>query len=376
MKLHLFFGGLASLLLVGCGAAGPAADRAADSTDGHYHDENAILLDAHQAEELGLTYDTLTAAPFARVIAAGGMLEAAPGDRITLVATVSGIVRFENLAEGSSVNRGARLFSIVSDDLSDDNYPQRLADAESAFQKASTDYQRAETLAKDQLVTASQRASAKQALESARLQRDVLLKNAISAGRKVVAPRTGFLADLRVSDGDYVTLGQPLAAVAANRHLIVRADVPRRLQGGLGGVRSANLRTVYSPAVYTTRRLLGVGRGSESDAATLPVRFEIDNPDGSLTAGTAVEVFLQGAPGAPALTVPCSAMTEEQGAYYLYVRTCADSYQKRAVTPGASDGRRIEIRQGVEAGEVVVATGAYYVRLASLSSDIPHGHAH
>ena len=75
--------------------------------------------------------------------------------------------------------------------------------------------------------------------------------------------------------------------------------------------------------------------------------------------------------------VPVSALTEEQGAYFVYVRMCEESYRKQPVSLGLSDGNRVEIVSGLEGGEQVVTEGAIYVKLASASNAIPaHTHNH
>jgi hypothetical protein len=47
------------------------------------------------------------------------------------------------------------------------------------------------------------------------------------------------------------------------------------------------------------------------------------------------------------------------------------------VTLGARAGNVVQVMSGVSAGERVVTKGAYLVRLASLSTQVPsHGHVH
>ena len=62
----------------------------------------------------------------------------------------------------------------------------------------------------------------------------------------------------------------------------------------------------------------------------------------------------------------------------VYVKVGGEAFQRRIVELGPSDGPWIIVTAGVEAGEQVVTTGAYQVRLASLGdaeiSD--HGHPH
>ena len=60
----------------------------------------------------------------------------------------------------------------------------------------------------------------------------------------------------------------------------------------------------------------------------------------------------------------------------MYVQVCAEEYEKRSVHVGRCNGERVEILHGIHHGERVVTHGAYHVKLASMSTAIPHGHSH
>ena len=138
---------------------------------------------------------------------------------------------------------------------------------------------------------------------------------------------------------------------------------------------------------------------SPEGSAYLPATFEFDNV-GDIIAGSFVEVYLLLKPRTNVVTVPNSALTEEQGLYYVYIKL-HDShahehedhaheheahdhehegeegvFEKREVKIGQTDGVRTEIVEGLKAGETVVAKGAYQVKLAASSSVIPEGHNH
>ena len=54
-----------------------------------------------------------------------------------------------------------------------------------------------------------------------------------------------------------------------------------------------------------------------------------------------------------------------------------ETFERRVLTLGASDGTRTQVVAGIRPGEMVVTTGAYQVRLASMSSTpMSGGHAH
>lgn len=392
MKLPvILLSALAALAFAGCASHTPGDghdhgaeghDHAAETTEDNHTDEPGVItLGEEQATALGLTYEKAAAGPFASVVRTGGSIEAAPGDRSTVTATTSGIVSFggRRITEGTQVSKGSPFVVLGSAGMADGNYPQQLADARAELAKAEADYTRAESLSGNKIVSGADLEAAKLAVDVARRKVAVLSENATKGGKSIVAPQGGYVTSLAVGEGDYVEAGQPLATISANRNLVLRADVPQRYFAETGEVRTANFVTPYDGKTHDLSelggRLIGSGRAVTSGSPTLPVRFEFQNR-GDLTPGSVVEVYLKGSPRANVLTVPASALTEEQGAHYVYVRTSPGHYMKRPVKTGVADGARIEILSGLKPGEEVVADGAYYVRLAGMSTAIPHGHSH
>ena len=77
------------------------------------------------------------------------------------------------------------------------------------------------------------------------------------------------------------------------------------------------------------------------------------------------------------LALPVTALTEEQGLYFIYLQLDEEGYKKQEVTLGANDGKEVQILTGLKAGDRVVTKGAYQVKLASASNAIPaHSHEH
>jgi multidrug efflux pump subunit AcrA (membrane-fusion protein) len=145
-------------------------------------------------------------------------------------------------------------------------------------------------------------------------------------------------------------------------------------------VNDANFKPAYdNEALYKLSalngRLVSYGRSATENGGFIPVVFEFDNV-GDLIPGSFVEVYLLSNNSTEALTVPLTAITEEQGLYFVYIQVEDEAFLKRQVTLGANDGERVEILQGVAEGEQVVTHGAYNIKLASTSTAIPHGHTH
>ncbi|MEZ4340862.1 MAG: hypothetical protein R3B82_29925, partial [Sandaracinaceae bacterium] len=65
-----------------------------------------------------------------------------------------------------------------------------------------------------------------------------------------------------------------------------------------------------------------------------------------------------------------------EGRSVVYVQAEGESFEERGVRLGASQGDRVAVLSGVEAGERVVTRGAHLVRLAGSSGAVGHGHVH
>jgi multidrug efflux pump subunit AcrA (membrane-fusion protein) len=77
------------------------------------------------------------------------------------------------------------------------------------------------------------------------------------------------------------------------------------------------------------------------------------------------------------VAIPSSAVLDEKGIDVVFVMVGGESFERRTVQLGIRDRTMVEVKDGLEPGEVVVSEGPYYVRLASTSTgSIGHGHAH
>jgi multidrug efflux pump subunit AcrA (membrane-fusion protein) len=110
---------------------------------------------------------------------------------------------------------------------------------------------------------------------------------------------------------------------------------------------------------------------------TVPVIFELDNTDARLRIGNFTKVVI--ATGAPrsALAIPESAIVDDAGKAVAYVMAEGEAFERRPLRLGIRANGWAQVLEGVAAGERVVATGAYELRLAAASGAVPtHGHAH
>ena len=396
MNLRIVFAGLLSLAVaVSCSNGGAEThehshehephDHAAEKHD-HEHGEKGteahgadeIVLTAEKARAAGVKVETVSPGDFHAVIRTSGKItDAQRGGESVVVASVAGVVSFAGpLTEGAAVSAGEPLIYLSSAHLQDGDPVRR---AYIAYDAARTDYERARRLLEDTIVSEKEFNAIESAYADARLAFESVDADA-SGAAAVSSPIGGYVKAALVKDGDYVTAGQPLLSVTQNRRLYLRADVPVRYHGSLAAVSSATFRPSYADSTFALGecggRLVAVGRGTGATPGYIPVTFEFDNGP-AFVSGAYADVWLATARRSGVLTLPVGALTEEQGAFFVYVQADSTCYVKREVRLGETDGRRVEVKSGLKAGERVVTRGAIRVRLASAANVIPaHTHNH
>ena len=346
-----------------------------EAKEGH---SDEIVIAPEKAAAAGIAVETVGPGEFSGVIRTGGQILPAPGDEKIIAAPADGIVAFSgDYFEGSTVDRAQPLFSILSGSIQDGN---RLGKAKVAYETAASEYERAERLVGDRIIAQKDFVRIKENYENAKMVYEALKPNADGTGVSVEAPFKGHLRDIFVNEGDFVTVGTPLACAVRGERMTLRADVSQRYYGRLGEVVSANFIPQYSDSPLNVTalggKLVSVGQSSAENAFYVPVTFEFDGADGVIP-GSFAEIWLLTAPRKNVISVPVSALTEEQGLYFVYLKMDESCYRKQEVALGESDGMRTEIISGLKAGDNVVVRGAYNVKLAGASNIIPaHTHNH
>lgn len=348
-----------------------------ESKEGEAHGDE-IIFSPEQATSVGLEVVSVAPGRFHQVIKTSGQILSAQGDEVTISATSNGIVSFNkaSLNEGTAVKGGESLLSISSKNMVDGD---PIVRAKSTYDIAQREYQRAESLIADKLISEKEYNEIKLGYENAKNAYQAIGQRSSARGVNISTPMGGFVKTKLVSEGQYVDVGQALMTVTQNKKLQLRADVSERYYKDLGTITSANFKTSYDKTVHRLSelngRIVSYGRATSSQEYYLPAIFEFDNI-GQVIAGSYVEIYLLGQARENVISIPLTALTEEQGVYFVYLQAHDDAYKKQEVTVGSSDGNNVEILSGLKKGDKVVSKGAYYVKLASTASSIPHAHEH
>jgi HlyD family secretion protein len=231
-----------------------------------------------------------------------------------------------------------------------------LDEARNALQKARAE--RAEAKASLALLQAGTRAE-----QIARGQAEVRLAEAEVQGleaqrRKYVlrAPHDGVITEKRVHIGEVVQPGEVCLLMNDPRSLRVRADVQETQLAGVAVGCGALIVADAYPDRAVEGQVRQILRRVDRERGTVPVLVALEapgDPNGpELMDGMSVDVVLAARQKRGVLVVPAEAV-ERRGRQALVWLRRDGTFVRRQVACGLSDGRRVEITAGLEAGDVI-----------------------
>jgi RND family efflux transporter MFP subunit len=335
--------------------------------EGHNHEYKTAKVELHDFNE---------------IIKVSGEIQASLSNEIALVATNSGTVHFatSNIVEGSNVLEGQQIFYISGDDLAENNISVKYNQTKAAFEKAKSDYERASQLNQNKIISDKELEKTKSEYLNIKSEYEVISKTYSKGKGTVVAPAKSFLKEFYVEEGQYVEVGEKLACIIKQDKLNLTAEVSQKYLNNLSKIQSATFQIANNNKVYDTQDLngevLAYGKSLNSENYYIPVVFEIDYHK-ELLPGSFAQVFLKGETVKDQIVVPKSALIEEQENFFVYVEEGHDQFEKRHVILGNQDGKHVVIDKGLHKGETIVIEGVYFVKLASMSNELPaHSHSH
>ena len=312
---------------------------------------------------------------------ATGQVVPAAGRMARIAAPVAGLIEAGGVAQspapGQRVARG-QVLAVLTPALGEGG--STLARARAELRGAEDEYARAERLYGAEAVPQRRVREAEIRLAAAReaLAGIAGSGSAGADGRLAIrSPIAGAVASRTLAPGSRVEAGAELFTVVDPSVVWLVVNVPGTEVLRVGRDASASFRVPGSDRIYHTRRTVSIGSVIDSVSRTVPVIYEVANRDGSLKVGMNAQVAVGTGRPARGVTIPASAVLEEDGRPIAYVQVEGERFERRELEVGGTSRDRTLVLAGIEAGERVVTEAAYQVRLASLSTSVPaHGHEH
>jgi membrane fusion protein (multidrug efflux system) len=289
-------------------------------------------------------------------LAAVGSLVATQGILVTTeVAGKVSEIRFES---GQPVEAGTMLLQI------DDSVDQaELAGIVAERRLAELQYKRRKELLGNKTISQSDVDEARLRLENATAQ--LAAKQAIIAKKRITAPFSGWLGIRQVDQGEYIQPGVAIVPLESLDPIYVDFSLPERHLDQLSVGQLVEIAVQAFPGESFTGRISAMNPGIDPGTRSQRLRATLENPRDRLHPGMFAEVRTL-LPQRPAvLTLPQTAITYNPYGDSVFVIQQDDSgtrVQRRQVETGGVRNGRVEIVQGLQAGERVVIAGQVKLR--------------
>lgn len=173
------------------------------------------------------------------------------------------------------------------------------------------------------------------------------------------APSSGVVAELSVTQGQYVTEGSPILRLEGYGQLWVEADVyPNEAAKVKPGQKVKVVVTGWEDQPQEMV-ISFITPSLQSGTQLTQIRGSISNPGNQWQPGLQVNVFLPSANKGNVLTLPVDAVIRDGKGMHVWVKTAKDSFEPRMVKTGTENDSQVEIAEGLQNGDEVVVTGAY-----------------
>lgn len=350
-----------------------------------------VALSTEQIGNIGLTYTAITPQKIRSMVRLTGRVELPPAGKAIAGSNLEGKVVAVHVMAGSLVRKGQQLFTIQNLQIID--WQQDLKMKQAELEYLIKDLERQEQLVSENIAPAknyemalskkNQQEAAIEAL-SARL-----AAIGIQAGEKihstftVLAPMTGFVQHLLVSNGQFINASTPLAEIISNEHLHLHlvaygADVMY-----LAKDQVLNFFVQSRPDRIQEARILWINAMVDETDNSYDIHAEILGDYGPLTAGEFVEARVINQEDV-LNTLPLGAVTLDKGLYYIFVRQDEHDgqvhFRKVQVQTGESDLGYIEIKPVDPLPAVgdssIVDNGSFFLMAESRKGEEEAGHDH
>jgi len=177
------------------------------------------------------------------------------------------------------------------------------------------------------------------------------------------APIDGTVIGRKVGPGQYVRTdaGDPLYSIADLSTMWLKANVPENDIAHVRVGQEIEIRVTAVPDRVFKARISAIGAASDTTTRRVVVRSEIPNPDRALKSDMFASFRITIGGGDPSPVVPVEAVIRDGDQAAVWIVREPTLFHRRKVKVGLERDGRVQILEGVGAGEQVVGRGAVFV---------------
>lgn len=257
---------------------------------------------------------------------------------------------FKNI--GDYVQKGAKLYDLYSEELNNSKQEYILA------------IQRRKTLSNsvidiEQLVQAGRNKLLLWGMTDTQIKELETLEKTTSL-TTFYSPGSGSITMLDVKEGDYVMEGGSIVRLADLSMLWAEAQVYSSQLSQIDKAAIANVQVPDIPGMNLIGKIEFVNPELSTDTRINLIRVNISNVQKKLRPGMPAYVFLNNSEYT-GITLPVNAVLRDKNGASVWLQTGKNTFVNQMVETGLENGGRIEIKSGLNPGDIVVTNGVYWL---------------
>ncbi len=313
--------------------------------------EANLVLGTAQRLLANVITDTIRTGSFASVTQLNGRIVINPEQIEMISSRVPGRIEQLHIREtGVFVNRGQPLYKIYSEQLSALQQEYLVTVAQALEFPGDAKFQQIENAARQRLLLFDQTEAQVYALRKTKT---------VSPYVTYFAPASGLVSELFVTQGQYVAEGGPVMRLENYSSLWIEADV---YPSEINAVRVGQIVSVSVAGFENQQqkmRIEFIEPSLKGGSQLVTVRGRIQNESGKFRAGMQALVDVPVTSVSNAITLPVDAVIRDGSGTHVWLETEPGRFEPRTVRTGSENFNRVEILDGLKAGELVVISGAY-----------------
>jgi len=179
----------------------------------------------------------------------------------------------------------------------------------------------------------------------------------------VNAPIDGTVVGRKIGPGQYVRsdVADALYSISDLSTMWLKANVPETEIANVRVGQEIEVRVTALPERVFKARISAIGAASDTATRRIVVRSEIPNPDGLLRSDMFANFKITVGGGKPSAVVPVEAVIRDGNEAAVWVAGEPMLFHRRKVKLGMEREGRVQVLDGLAAGEQVVGRGAVFV---------------
>jgi len=289
----------------------------------------------------------LTKQPIRDRINLPGIVE--PWVKFDIIAEVRGEVKEKRIEKGTPVKKGDIIAVLDTQD-----YEIARQAATATYDTALASKKRLEKLYKEQLTSRSQLDDITAQVEQYKAQLDSAALNLERCTIK--SPISGIINNLYIEQGQYINVSDPIGEVLQMDKVKVIVGIPESDVSAVNDVTKFQVKLdALNGKIFKAEKHY-LSKASDPQARLYNLELGIDNPDGEILPDMFARVDIVKQEVEDALSVPLYSIITLNNEQVVYVVN-DDTVHARSVKTGIQEGWRIEITDGLHAGDHVIAIG-------------------